>query len=184
MSRVGGSKDMKSPMAACSRSTTPLRSRTCGDDTRPPLTWHHHLVRRAAGPVDEVEHPVDATVCPASLLRLRLGLQQRQSPELELVGVLLPQGAGAALVLRLADDVVVVPASRSKAVLRRFFIRATARCVMSIPSHCRASLCAATTAVPQPQNGSSTTFLRWRRHGLCAPAEPPVSGRVAEAIPS
>ena len=42
-------------------------------------------------------------------------------------------------------------------VLRRFFMRATARWVMSMPIHWRLSFWAAAMAVPQPQKGSSTT---------------------------
>ena len=42
------------------------------------------------------------------MLGLGLGFEQGDGPELELVGVLLPEGAGAALVLGLADHVVVL----------------------------------------------------------------------------
>ena len=77
----------------------------CGDAAA--LDLYDDLLRSPPRPVNEVDQAVDSPVSAALLLRLRLGFQQRHCPELELVGVLLPQGAGAALVLRLADNVVV-----------------------------------------------------------------------------
>ena len=62
-------------------------------------------VRRGA--VHEVDYPVNPLVGAAPLLRLGLGLQQGDGPELELVGVLLPQGAGAAHVPGFAHHRVV-----------------------------------------------------------------------------
>ena len=100
---------MNSPIAAFSRSTVPTRSRIRGDDTLPLLTWTTALFTAAARAVDEIDHAVYAQVC-ALLLALLPGkcLQQRHRPELELEAVLLRQGAGAADVRWLADDLIVL----------------------------------------------------------------------------
>ena len=71
------------------------------------MTWMNHLLRRPARAVHEVNYPVNAPVGAAPLLGLGLGLQQGDGPELELIGVLLPQGAGAAHVPGFAHHRVV-----------------------------------------------------------------------------
>ena len=63
---------------------------------------------RAARAVDEVDYAVDTPVCaPAPVLLTGHRLQEGHGPVLELVAVLLGQGAGAADVRGLADDLVV-----------------------------------------------------------------------------
>ena len=71
------------------------------------MTCNDHLLRAAAGPVDEVEDAVDAPVGAAAGALLGLGLQEGDGPELKLEGVLLPEGAGAARVHGFAEDLVV-----------------------------------------------------------------------------
>ena len=109
MALVGSSRVMNSPH----RRFLPLHSahQVTYQGRRHPaaLDLDNSLVHRAARAVDEVDHAVYAQVCALLLALLPgKGLQQRHGPELELVAVLLRQGAGAADVRWLPNDPVVL----------------------------------------------------------------------------
>ena len=85
----------------------PRRSRAWGAETWPPLTWTTILWGVRRGPSMKYIRPSTPRSAPRLRSSCGWASSRRHGPILELVGVLLPQGAGAPGVLRLAYDFVV-----------------------------------------------------------------------------
>ena len=110
MSGLGGSRVMKTPSAAFSRSNRALQIPDVARFDMPALDLHDDLFGFAGGVVQERDDAIDPLVAALFaglapvLAAERLGAHQRERPPLELVAVVVRKLAGGADVFRLADD--------------------------------------------------------------------------------